>query len=422
MSAASKTCAILSHDHAEREVPLDIREGLVASWEVALSERITMTNDSTMFSDEQLLLLDVRALLDQLQLDRDHSLTLQSKLTDDLGVDSLALVELCDQLERTFDVALPDEVFLTASTPQQWLDAVLIARAGSSAPHDADRTEKPPTPTAHSVSARSVAASTRVQSFLRASRRARRPRAVQGAPAQSSDRVGSTLYAVYAWWLLVPFTVSLWLLAVLPLSRARRRDAGRALARCTCRALGLSVEVEGELPDTQHPCVIAANHSSFVDGLVLYVFLDQPLTFVASTDMEHQFVLGRVMRGFGCVFVDRGRAERSAAAVEILKSTIRSGHHVLIFPEGSISARPGLRVFHLGAFETAAASNCPVVPVGIRGSRDVLRPGSFRPHRGTVRVVIGEPMMPMGSEFSDRVSMRDEVRDAIVRLCGEDGS
>jgi acyl carrier protein len=388
---------------------------------VALSERITVTNDSTMSGDEQLLLGDVRALLDQLQLDRDHSLTLQSKLTDDLDVDSLALVELCDQLERTFDVSLPDEVFLTASTPQQWFDAVVAARAGTSAPRDANRIEEPVTHTPHSMSERSLAASKRITSFIRAARHARRTRAREGASRQLSDPVGSMLYSLYAWLLLVPFAVSIWLLAVLPLSRARRRDAGRAVARFTSRALGLSVEVEGEMPDTEHPCVIAANHSSFVDGLVLYVFLDQPVTFVASTDMEHQFLLGRIMKGFGCVFVDRGRAERSATSVEILKSTIRSGHHVLIFPEGSISARPGLRVFHLGAFETAASSNCPVVPVGIRGSRDVLRPGSFRPHRGAMRVVVGEPVMPAGNEFTDRVSMRDEVRDAIAHLCGEDG-
>jgi acyl carrier protein len=389
---------------------------------VALSERITVTNDSTMSGDEQLLLRGLRALLDQLQLDRDHSLMLQSKLTDDLGVDSLALVELCDQLERTFGVALPDEVFLIASTPQQWLDAVVTARAGSSAPRDADRIDGPATQVPHSLSARPPAASKRVRSFLNAARRARSTRAGPGASPRPPVPVGSSLDALYAWLLLVPFAVSIWLLAVLPLSRARRRDAGRAVARFTCRAGGLSVEVEGELPGTDHPCVIAANHSSFVDGLVLYVFLDQPLTFVASTDMEHQFLLGRILRGYGCVFVDRGRARRSAASVEILKSTIQSGHHVLIFPEGSISARPGLRVFHLGAFETAASSNCPVVPVGIRGSREVLRPGSFRSHRGAVHVAIGEPVMPVGSEFGDRVSMRDEVRDAIARLCGDDES
>jgi 1-acyl-sn-glycerol-3-phosphate acyltransferase len=95
---------------------------------------------------------------------------------------------------------------------------------------------------------------------------------------------------------------------------------------------------------------------------------------------------------------------------------------LLIFPEGSISAQPGLRVFRLGAFEAAASSNCPVVPVGIRGSREVLRPGSFRPHYGAVRITIGEPVLPAGNEFSDRVVTRDRVRDAIAKLCGEESS
>ena len=126
----------------------------------------------------------------------------------------------------------------------------------------------------------------------------------------------------------------IWLLAVLPMSLPRRRDAGRAVARVTCRALGLSVVVDGELPDSARPYVIAANHSSFIDGLVLYVFLNEPVTFVSSTDMEHQFLLGRIMRGFGCVFVDRGRAERSAASVEKLVDTIHSGQTRADLPRG----------------------------------------------------------------------------------------
>ena len=116
-------------------------------------------------------------------------------------------------------------------------------------------------------------------------------------------------------------------------------------------------------------------------------------------------------------------AERSAASVEKLVDTIHSGHHVLIFPEGSISVRPGLRVFHLGAFEAATSSDCPVVPVGIRGSREVLAPGSYRPRRGAVHVTIGEPITAAGSDFADRVVLRDDVRAAIARLSGlEDAS
>jgi len=72
----------------------------------------------------------VRSLLDQLQLDPNHELSLESGLATDLGVDSLALVELCDLLERAFDVSIDDEVFLTATTPRDWLAAVRRARDG----------------------------------------------------------------------------------------------------------------------------------------------------------------------------------------------------------------------------------------------------------------------------------------------------
>src|ERR1019366_5724782 len=44
------------------------------------------------------------------------------------GIDSLALVELRSRVEAAFDVELPDEVFATATTPEGWLRAVLVAR------------------------------------------------------------------------------------------------------------------------------------------------------------------------------------------------------------------------------------------------------------------------------------------------------
>jgi acyl carrier protein len=374
-----------------------------------------MSGAANVSSDQQLVLRDIRSLLDQLQLDRGQTLTMQSELTDQLGVDSLALVELCDQLERTFDVSLPDEVFLIATTPQQWLEAVERARGDSTA-HDVNESVDSPRAAAPSPLSKTMATAKRVWSIATPRRRS----GTTESPGPTSNMDASMLYALYAWVVLVPFAVTIWLLAVAPVSLSQRRSAGRAVARVTCRALGLSVKVEGDLPKDDRPSVIAANHSSFIDGLLLYVFLRQPVTFVASTDMEYQFLVGRIMRGFGCVFVDRGKAERSATSVEKLVGSIHSGQHVLIFPEGSISARAGLRVFRLGAFEAATSSNCPVIPVGIRGTRAILRPGSFRPHPGAVRIVIGDEVVPTGREFSDRVVMRDQVRDAIAGLSGEE--
>jgi 1-acyl-sn-glycerol-3-phosphate acyltransferase len=219
--------------------------------------------------------------------------------------------------------------------------------------------------------------------------------------------------------LLVPFALCVWLLALLPLTTSSRRRVARLLARGLCRALGISLILKGSLPATGEPYLVAANHSSFIDGLVLYVSVPEPLVFVTSVEIERQPFLGRIAKRFGCLFVERGRAERSAASVEQLVRAVNEGKHLAIFPEGSISSGSGVRVFHLGAFETATSANARVVPIGIRGSRDVLRAGSFRPHPGSVRVVIGSPIAPAGTDFSARVALRDEVRRAIASLCGE---
>jgi len=74
--------------------------------------------------------------------------------------------------------------------------------------------------------------------------REREPRA-RSSHAASTD---SMFYALYAW-SLRPFAIAIWSLSVLPMTLAMRRHLGREIARITCRALRLSVQVEGELPD-----------------------------------------------------------------------------------------------------------------------------------------------------------------------------
>ncbi len=370
--------------------------------------------------DERKVLGVIRSLLDQLQLDADHRLSLESDLTSDLGLDSLALVELCDLLEGAFDVALPDEVFLTASTPRDWLDSI----------HHAQVTN--PAAFASSVDDRDDDQGGRVgahipRSIRRLSDEVQRRRAGR-RDATSANKFESRHHGsfarewarlVYAWLLVVPFGLCIWLLAVLPISLRSRRVISRFLARGLCRALGISLVLEGSLPSVGEPFIVTANHSSFIDGLVLYVAVPEPLVFVTSVEIERQPILGRITKRFGCLFVQRGRAERSAASVEQLVRALKEGSRLAIFPEGSISTGSGIRVFHLGAFEAATSADCRVVPVGIRGTRDVLRAGSLCPRPGTVRVVIGQPIAPAGSDFSARVALRDEVRSAIAELCGE---
>lgn len=158
---------------------------------------------------------------------------------------------------------------------------------------------------------------------------------------------------------------------------------------------------------------------SFVDALALILISPAPVVFVASTDLEARRIIGIFLRRLGCTFVDRSRAVGSTAAVEGLANLLRRGHRLVIFPEGSISPGPGMRAFHLGAFAAAASAGCPVVPVGIRGSRDAVPPGTYLAHRGRVTVTVGLPIAPTGTDLGAQVELRDSARQAVAELSGE---
>ena len=86
---------------------------------------------------------------------------------------------------------------------------------------------------------------------------------------------------------------------------------------------------------------------------------------------------------------------------------------------------PGLLPFHMGAFLAAAESGAAIVPVALRGTRSILRDGSWFPRKGKISVVIGKPIQMekqiQKAEKSWKValSLRSRARDHILQFCGE---
>jgi 1-acyl-sn-glycerol-3-phosphate acyltransferase len=75
----------------------------------------------------------------------------------------------------------------------------------------------------------------------------------------------------------------------------------------------------------------------------------------------------------------------------------------------------GLLPFRLGAFKAAVEAGCPIVPIGIRGTRDILPADTWRPRRGAVHVTVGAPLQPAGEGWREMVRLRDLVRSEIAR-------
>ncbi len=224
-------------------------------------------------------------------------------------------------------------------------------------------------------------------------------------------------YAGYAWAVfVVGITLALFGAAVLPSERVRWRVT-RALARLGLQLAGIPLVIRGRAPNT--PVLFATNHASYLDAVVLAASLPRGGSFVAKRELAKvpvtRFFLGRL----GTEFVERFDAKRSVEDTAKLATAAQRGRSLVVFPEGTFGRASGVRPFRMGAFVVAAQTGTPVVPVALRGTRSILRDGSWFPRRGAVSVVIGEPLQAEGRGWAAALALREGTRAHILRWCGE---
>jgi 1-acyl-sn-glycerol-3-phosphate acyltransferase len=206
---------------------------------------------------------------------------------------------------------------------------------------------------------------------------------------------------------------------VLPEGKSRWHALNR-LAGLYLRVARIPVLVQGleNLP-ADGRCVIVANHASYLDGLLLLACLPEPVAFVAKGELRQKrfarWCLGRI----GVQFVERFDPDQGSRDAARLAERAAAGIPLLYFPEGTFTRYPGLLAFHMGAFLSAATNDLPVVPVGIRGTRSVLRSDDWFPRRGPVAVIIDAPLPPAGDDWESVLELRNRARAAVLRHTGE---
>lgn len=196
---------------------------------------------------------------------------------------------------------------------------------------------------------------------------------------------------------------------------------GSFVSRWFLRLSGIPVMARGleNLPAGQ-TVVLAANHTSFLDAVVLLSLLEyRGYAFVAKREFLGNFLMRTLLAGFGTQFIERFDLQKSAEHAAELAERAKSGVSLIVFPEGTLKRATGLMPFRTGAFQAAAQAGIPVVPVALRGVRSVLRDGTWYLRRAAVAVTVGAPVAPRGSDWSAAVELRDRVRGEILRHCGE---
>ncbi|MFW5933225.1 MAG: lysophospholipid acyltransferase family protein [Actinomycetota bacterium] len=173
------------------------------------------------------------------------------------------------------------------------------------------------------------------------------------------------------------------------------------------------------------PAVLACNHRSFLDSIVLPLNVPRPVYFLGKADYWDSWRTRWFFRGTGVVPVYRDGSDRDSASLRTGVEILHNGDLLGIYPEGTRSPDGRLYRGKTGPVRIALEADVPIIPCAVQGTEHALPTGSYRPRRWPVRVIYGEPLDL--SRYRDRRhdpfvlrSATDELMYEIMLLSGQE--
>ena len=160
--------------------------------------------------------------------------------------------------------------------------------------------------------------------------------------------------------------------------------------------------------------IVACNHCSNLDPLVVGCFFPRRLRYFAKEELFRSWFLGTSIRALGAVPVSRSDNASAAGALRGFMKLYQEGSDVLIFPEGGRSPDGTLQPLEAGVALIAAHERAPILPVFIKGSFDAMPTGARFVRPKKITVTFGKPL-----RFSDEVYKGKDGRDIIMERLTE---
>jgi 1-acyl-sn-glycerol-3-phosphate acyltransferase len=155
------------------------------------------------------------------------------------------------------------------------------------------------------------------------------------------------------------------------------------------------------------------NHVSNLDPPVVLPLLPGRCSVLLKKELMSIPILGHAMRLAQFVPVSRGhRRDAAQASVEAAADALRSGLHILVYPEGTRSLDGRLSAFKKGPFFLAQETQAPIVPIALSGTQTMMRKGSYGITPGVARIQVLPEIEP--SEYATREELMLAVRNAIA--------
>lgn len=178
------------------------------------------------------------------------------------------------------------------------------------------------------------------------------------------------------------------------------------------------------------PVILASNHLSVIDSIILPLVIDRRISFLAKSD----YFSGRGLRGWaiknfllgtGMLPIDRSGGKASEASLNTGLGVLSGGNVLGIYPEGTRSPDARLYRGRTGVARMILESHAPVIPVAMFDTEKVMPIGSKLPKVRRIGIVFGEPLDFTRFEGleGDRFILRsitDEIIYELGRISGQE--
>jgi 1-acyl-sn-glycerol-3-phosphate acyltransferase len=163
--------------------------------------------------------------------------------------------------------------------------------------------------------------------------------------------------------------------------------------------------------------ILAANHASFLDPIVIGICARRPVQFLVANDFYRDRRLHALLRWLGAIPV--GGDAGMIRSFRHIGEVIRRGSLLGIFPEGGITRDGSMRPFRAGAAVLALRTGVPLVPIHVDGTFEALPRYAKWPRFVPVTVRIGSPIPveprkhPSLEEIAE---LSESLRSAVAAL------
>ncbi len=198
----------------------------------------------------------------------------------------------------------------------------------------------------------------------------------------------------------------------------------RALPLFLPRYLYLQVDGIENVPETQS-AIIASNHLSFIDSIVLPLALSRPLYYLGKADYWDSWRTRWFFQAAGVVPVKREGGSAGEASLLTGVEILHSGDLVGVYPEGTRSPDGRLYRGKTGPVRMALAAGVPIIPAAVIGTDKAQPTGKRTVSRHPVTVRFGRPLdvSRYADQQDDPFALRsatDELMFEIMTLSGQE--